>query len=97
MARLNKEEVFPLIKGVLNGELNRSDFNELTNLKPGGYEYWLRKYKNAEGNNSSFVPVRQKRKKDSDGQVEVILGRGVQIKFSQLVSAQYLRELIDGK
>jgi hypothetical protein len=97
MARLRKEEVFPLIKGVVSGELSRSDFDELTNLKPGGYEYWLRKYKKEQGSNGSFVAVRRKKKVDKEGQVEVILGRDVQIKFSRLVSAQYLRELIEGK
>ncbi len=81
MARLKKETVFPLVKGVLEGDLTRAEFDELTNLRPGGYEYWWRKYKEASGANGSFVPVRRKKESNLSGSVEVILGRGVQIKF----------------
>ena len=94
MARLQKETVFPLVKGVLDGELTRAEFDELTNLRPGGYEYWRRKYKKESGVNRSFVPVRRKKVANLSGSIEVILGRGVQIKFSKMVPAQYLRELI---
>ena len=94
MARLKKEAVFPLVKGVLDGELTRSEFDELTNLRPGGYEYWRRKYKEESGVNGSFVPVRRKRESNLSGSIEVILSGGVQIKFSKVVPAKYLRELI---
>ena len=94
MARLKKETVFPLVKGVVDGELTRAEFDELTNLRPGGYEYWLRKYRKDSGGNESFVPVRSKKESNVSGGVEVIMGQGIQIKFSKMVSAQYLRELI---
>ena len=94
MARLKKETVFPLVKGVLEGDLTRAEFDELTNLRPGGYEYWLRKYKKESGGNESFVPVRRKKEAVQSGGVEVLMGKGIQIKFSKMVSAQYLRELI---
>jgi len=83
MARLKKETVFPLVKGVLDGELTRAEFDELTNLRPGGYEYWLRKYRKEAVGIGSFIPVRGKKETNLSGGIEVILGRGIQIKFSK--------------
>ncbi len=45
MAKLKKETVFPLVRGVLDGDLTRAEFDELTNLRPEGCVYWRRKYK----------------------------------------------------
>jgi len=97
MPRLKKEEVFPLIKGVLDGELCKSDFNELTNLKAGGYEYWLRKYRSSKQSNDSFVAVKTDRSPSMEGQLEVIFTHGLRIKFSKIVPASYLRELTGGQ
>lgn len=94
MPRLKKDTVFPLVKGVLEGELTRSEFDELTGLRPGGYEYWRRKYKKEAGLNKSFIPVRSKQEMNLSGSIEVVLGQGVQIRFSKMVPAQYLRELL---
>jgi hypothetical protein len=93
MARLKKEVVFPLVKGVLDGDLTRSEFDELTNLRPGGYEYWLRKFRSVDPVKGSFVPVRSGKPKEIDGRIEVTLPSGMRIKFSGMVSAQYLRDL----
>lgn len=93
MARLKKETVFPLVKGVLAGELTRAEFYELTNLRPGGYEYWSRKFRSAGPDKSSFVSVKTDKLEDMNGQIEVILALGVRVKFSKMVPAQYLRDL----
>lgn len=93
MARLKKETVFPLVKGVLEGELTKAEFYELTNLRPGGYEYWSKKFRSSGPDRSSFVSVRTGRVESMNGQIEVILAVGVHVKFSKMVPAQYLRDL----
>jgi hypothetical protein len=97
MARLKKETVFPLIKGVLDGELTRAEFDELTGLRPGGYEYWLRKFRSVDSGTGSFVAVKSGKSGDLDGEIEVTFVGGDRIKFSSMVSAQYLRELVRSK
>ncbi len=96
MARLKQSEAFPLVTQVLEGKMDREEFYEITGLRPGGYEYWSRRYQDSEGKNGSFVPVRPGSIVDDEGELEIRMASGVQIRFSKIVPAKYLLELVSG-
>ncbi len=96
MSRLKQSEAFPLIIQVLEGTMSREEFYEITGLRPGGYEYWSRRYRDSEGRNGSFVSVRPGSSRGFEGELEIIMASGVQIRFSKIVSAKYLLELVSG-
>ena len=94
MARLKQSEAFPLVTRVLEGKMDREEFYEITGLRPGGYEYWSRRYRDSEGKNGSFVPVGSI--VDDEGELEIRMASRVQIRFSKIVPAKYLLELVRG-
>ena len=97
MARQKKEDVFPLIKGVLEGQISKEDFCELTNLKLSSYQYWLRRYQNEVMSSGSFVRVKTNKVRDLPSSVEISINPDITIRFSQLVPPDYLLKLIEQK
>ena len=96
MSRLKQSEAFPLVTQVLEGQMSKEEFYEITGLRPGGYEYWSRRYRDSKGGNGSFVSVQPGSIGELEGELEIRMACGVQIRFSKIVPAKYLLELVSG-
>lgn len=95
-SRRNAKEMFPLVEQWLETRENQKDFCSFHGLPLAVFSYWLKKYREQDGNVSSAgekkFTVLSIRPASSPGPV-VEFPDGVKIRLSVGTSVDYLREL----
>jgi hypothetical protein len=79
---------------VEQGDLSRKEFCARTGLKEYSFHYWRKKYRNRPESESKFLPISAEEQSTEGYQVEIEFRNGVKLRFSSLVSAEYLSQIL---
>jgi transposase-like protein len=90
-----REEMYPLVEQFLESQETIKSFATSHDLPKSVFEYWLRKYRKEQADDSAFVEVTPSViGTHSQPYVEVVHPQGIQLRFFAPVSASYLATLL---
>jgi hypothetical protein len=93
--RNTSEKMFPLIRLVEENKLSVAEFCDRTGLKECSFQYWRSRYMKQHRSERKFLPISTRDMSTGEYLIEVELLNGVKLRFSSLIPADYLRQILD--